>query len=110
MDIIKDGYRIPFRTVPPSCRFRNNFSALREHDFVSEAILELLQDHRVQELDVIPDVVNPLSVSVQACGRKRVILDLRHINLHVYKLKFKCEGLHTLEKFFPETILCFLLV
>ena len=49
---MKDGYRIPFRTLPPSCHFLNNFSAFRDRDFVvSEAISELLQDHRVEELD-----------------------------------------------------------
>ena len=88
--------------MPPSCRFRNNFSALREHNFVSEAILELLQDHRVEELDVVPDVVNPSSVSAQACARKRLFLDLRRINLHIYKSKFKCEGLHTIIEIFSR--------
>ena len=42
-----------------------------------------------------PDIVNPLSVSVQASGKKRLILNLRHNNFHTFKQKFKCEGLHT---------------
>ena len=69
--------------------------------------LELLQDHRVEELDVVPDVVNPLSVSVQACSKKRLILDLRHINLHIYKFKFKCEGLHTIREIFSRDYFVF---
>ena len=40
------------------------FSALREHDFVSEAIFEHFQDHCGEEPDVVPDVVNPLSISL----------------------------------------------
>ena len=32
-------------------------------------------------------IVNPLTVSVHADGKKRLILVLRHINLHVYKQK-----------------------
>ena len=49
---MKVGYRIPFRTVPPSCHFLNNFFAFRDRDFVvREAISELLQHHRVEELD-----------------------------------------------------------
>ena len=42
-----------------------------------------------------PDIVNPLSVSVQASGKKRLILNLRHNNFHTFKQQFKCERLHT---------------
>jgi len=71
--------------------FTNNASALTEADFVREAILDLLRDNRVEEIISPPDIVNLLTVSVQANGKKRLILDLRHINLHVYKQKFKCK-------------------
>ena len=47
----------------------------------------------IEELDEAPDIVNSLSVSTQSSGKKRLILDLRHINLHVYKQKFKYEDL-----------------
>ena len=36
-------------------------------------------------------VVNPLSVSVQSDGKKRLILDLRHVNFFVKKCKIKFE-------------------
>ena len=48
----------------PHRRFTNNASALKEADFVSEAILELLRDNRVEEIISPPDIVNPLTVSV----------------------------------------------
>ena len=38
-----------------------------------------------------PHVVNPLSVSVQANGKKRLILDLRHVNKYLFKRKVKHE-------------------
>ena len=38
--------------------------------------------------------MNPLSVSTQSPGKKRLILDLRHVNLYVYKQKLKCEDLN----------------
>ena len=44
-------------------------------------------------LNSVPEIVNPLSVSVQSSGKKRLILDVRHINLYVFKQKFKCEDL-----------------
>ena len=36
-------------------------------------------------------MVNPLTVSVPASGKKRLILDLREVNKHVWKEKVKYE-------------------
>ena len=102
LSIIRYGYKIPFISTPLPQHYPNNASAIKEVEFVGEAILELLRDNRVEELFSPPDIVNPLSVSVQTSGKKRLILDLRHINLHVYKQKFKCEGLHTIKNAFSE--------
>ena len=84
LDIINGGYKIPFITAPPPCKFRNIASPWKEPDFVTEAVLGLLHDNRVEELDAVPERINPLSISVQNTGKKR-ILDLRHINFHVFK-------------------------
>ena len=73
-------YRIPFHSTPPLSFLANNKSALAHSSFVEEAISELLLTNRVFETDVIPHNVNPLSVSVQSSGKKRLILDLRFIN------------------------------
>ena len=48
-----------------------------------------------------------LSVLVQSSGKKRLILDLRHINLHIYKQKFECEGLHTIKSAFVKNYFVF---
>ena len=53
--------------------------------------MELLHDNPVEEIISPPVIVNPLFVSVQPNGKKRFILDLRHINLHVYKQKFSAR-------------------
>ena len=102
LDVIKEGYKIPFISTPPPKHYSNNASALREADFVDQAIAELLSDNRVEELSSPPVILNPLTVSVQTNGKKRLILDLRHINLHVFKQKFKCEGLHTIRDVFSK--------
>ena len=36
-------------------------------------------------------MINPLSVSVQSCGKKRLILDLRYVNQHIFKQRIKFE-------------------
>ena len=48
-----------------------------------------------------PHVVNPLSVSVQSCGKKRLILDLRHVNKHIWKEKFKFEDIRNACVYLP---------
>ena len=65
----------------------NNLSAIKEKDFVSEAVLDLLKMNCIEELDEAPDILNPLSFSTQSSGKKRLILDLRHVILYVYKQK-----------------------
>ena len=78
-NIIKEGYKIPFITTPEKAIFKNNLSAQNNREFVDEALNELLATGRVVETTNIPHVVNPLSVSVQRNGKKRLILDLRHV-------------------------------
>ena len=107
LDIISDGNKIPFITTPPPVHLKNNGSALAHSGFVNDAILELLQDNRIEELITPPEIINPLSVSVQSSGKKRLILDLRRINLHVFKQKFKCEGLHTIRDIFSKDYFVF---
>ena len=93
LEVIREGYKIPFVSLPPPKHSVNNLSAIKEADFVCEAILDLLKMHCIEELSEVPNIVNPLSVSIQSSGKKRLILDLRHVNLFVYKQKFKCEDL-----------------
>lgn len=84
---------IPFITGAHKAFFSNNSSAIRHADFVSEAIQELTRSGCMTEVVIRPHMVNPLSVSIQSSGKKRLILDLRHVNNHVWKEKFKFEGI-----------------
>lgn len=80
LSIIRNGYRLPFVNFPESVILPNNRSARDHSSFVDEALLELLSSGRVIQVADAPFVVNPLSVSVQPSGKKRLILDLRHVN------------------------------
>lgn len=93
LETIEFGYKLPLLTTPPPRIFRNNKSALDERLFVEDAIHSLLVLNCIVELAESPGIINPLSVSKQKSGKKRLILDLRHINRHLYKSKFKCEDL-----------------
>ena len=71
--------------------FRNNQSALKNKDFVEESISELLKCGSIIDVEKPAEVIKPLSVSINSSGKKRLILDLRYVNGHVYKDKIKFE-------------------
>ena len=79
LQVIGNRYAIPFITFPSNAFFHNNHSALTHTDFVLEAIQQLILSGSVVQVSSPPRVVNPLSVSVQSCGKERLILDLRHV-------------------------------
>ena len=60
--------------------FRNNKSAFAHSNFVESAITEIISSGSVVECLSAPLVVNPLSVSIQSSGKKRLILDLTYLN------------------------------
>ncbi|MES9880156.1 MAG: reverse transcriptase domain-containing protein [Sedimenticola sp.] len=96
IDIIDNGYKIPFLECPPPNMLKNNASAFKHSVFVQEAITDLLNSGRIVELTTIPTVVNPLSVTENSSGKLRLILDLRYVNQFVWKHSFKFEDWRTL--------------
>ena len=72
--------KIPFFKTPKSASFRNNQSALKNKDFAEESIPELLKCGSIIEVEKPPEVINPLSVSINSLGKKRLILDFRYVN------------------------------
>jgi len=82
---------LPFLSLLVPAVFRHNRSSLAHAAFVEDAIRELVESYRVLEVNSPPLVVNPLTVSVQANGKKRLILDLRHVNTFFSKMRIKYE-------------------
>ena len=89
LSVIRESYKIAFYYTPTSVHLHNNNSALNYSDFVVSAITELLKVGSVVECSFPPVLVNPLSVSVQSNGKKRLILDLKHVNFKKSKIKFE---------------------
>ena len=54
LDVIENGYRIPFLDNPPGIFLNNNRSARDHGDFVTKAIMELLNTGRVKEVQTPP--------------------------------------------------------
>ena len=82
-DTIVFGYKIPFIYTPPVASFGNNRSAIQHSKFVEQAISDLLVAGSVVECGCAPTVVNPLSVSIQANGKKRLILSSTYGTNHL---------------------------
>ena len=91
LSIIENGYKLPFASSPEHIKLRNNKSARLHVDFVDQAIHELAVSGRICIVAEKPMVVNPLSVSIQPCGKKRLILDLRHVSNCLVKQRVKYE-------------------
>ena len=82
LNVIEDGYRIDFVTTPPPCHFKNNKSAMRNQDFVTQAVTELLELNVIEETECVPYFCSPLSVAEN--GKKlRLILALSILNEYI---------------------------
>ena len=98
LDVIENGYKLPFRTIPDKAEIKNNKSAKKNAQFVSDSIKELLESKRIVEVPFKPYVVNPLSVSSNE-GKHRLILDLRYVNDYLEKRKVKFEDWKTFQNY-----------
>ena len=99
IETIKDGYKLPLKETPIKTELRNNMSAIQNSDFVNEALKELIVSNSVIEVQNKPHVINPLSVSTNSSGKKRLILDLLYVNKHLWKQSVKFEDWKTFQNY-----------
>ena len=60
---------------------------------MDQAVVELLADGQLREVDDQPLVCNPLSMDESSTGKKRLILNRRHVNRLLHKQGFEHEDL-----------------
>ena len=102
LNVISQGYKIPFFQLPTPFYKVNNASACSNNSFVTIALNELLSLDLIEKIFCAPDIINPLSVSTQRSGKQRLILDLRHVNTFIFKQKFKWEDLSVATQVFDK--------
>ena len=105
INVIENGYSIPFIQQPPSMFYGNNQSAVRNTDFVTDKIAELLQTKCIVKVPSKPFIVSPLSVA-QNRTKKRLILDLSVLNKYVKKDKIKFEDWKIALQYFQKDSFC----
>ena len=89
LDMLKQGYVLPFTSVPTPYFRPNQHSAHAEAEFVDNAVAELVAGGYVKK----PIVCSPLSVVANGVGKKRLVVNLRHVNRYLMVQKFKYEDL-----------------
>ena len=98
METIEEGYKIPFRYNPPPLEFKNNKSAFQDKSFVEKTVEELLREGKIYEVRK-PFATNPLSVSEDPSGKKRLILDVSYLKQFLWKEKIKFDDWKVFEDF-----------
>ena len=91
LSVINEGYKLPLLTIPESCILGNY--AIDNARFVPKALEDLIAANCISIAYSQPWVVNPLTASVRAEGKKRLVLD---------KHKFKCEDISTAQELLGE--------
>ena len=90
---IVSGFPLPFAGAPPAPRsFENQPSAFEHAEFVDEAIASLIASDAAGVVPYTPTVVSPLGVvAKKSSGKLRLIINMRYLNSHLEKRKFKFE-------------------
>lgn len=101
LDIVKNGYKIPFLADPPSFYAANNKSSLQHPQFVEQSISKLLSDECISAVDYPPYCINPLTVT-ERNSKLRLVLDLRHVNTYIDPPKFKYENLKKVSELYEK--------
>ena len=100
--IVAHGYTIPLKWLPKPICLQNNVSSRNESTFVRQSIDKLVLKNAVMQVQTPPRVVNPLTVAIKD-GKKRLVLDLQHMNKAVLQQKCKIEAAETLAQYLPSS-------
>ena len=94
LNSIRDGYVLLLFSAPTPYIRHNHSSALEKKDSVTEAVLDLLANNCIIKVSEKPFICSPLSV-VDGPSKKRLVINLRHLNSFLWKQRFKYEDLRT---------------
>ena len=100
LNVLRQGYLIPFVETPPPFYAKNNMSAMRHASFVRKEITKLLKNGLIEELPGPSHCCNPLTVSDK--GKLRLVLDLRHVNQYILLKKFRYGDLRHVAELFEQ--------
>jgi len=100
LNLLEKGYKIPFKSTPPTYEEQNNATARAEPDIVAKIVLQMIEEGIVDKVTVKPHCVSPLGLVKKnledGTVKYRLVFDAsRCVNLH---LEEKHVSLMHLEK------------
>jgi hypothetical protein len=107
LETLKKGYVIPFLENPVKMFKKNNRSAMKNAEFVDQAVTEFIFSGCAIEVPFQPYIVNPLSAATHKSGKKRLILDLSILDLSIKKEKVKFEDWKIAVQYFERDTFMF---
>ena len=102
LNTIESGYVLPLKSEPTEYHRENQVSALRNNDFVQQCIQELTDTGCIEVVAEAPFVCSPLSVVENSVGKKRLVINLRHLNRFLWKQRFRYEDLRVAMTLFEK--------
>ena len=102
LDTVRNGYIIPFYLLPTPYSRPNQRTALLEREFVNGSVWELQKGGYIEVAKETPVVCSPLSVVRNGVGKKRLVVNQRHVNGFLWKQKFKYEDLRVAMAMFEK--------
>ena len=96
LDVLRDGYSLPFMSLLQEAFFNNHGSIAEEQEFVCHVVATLLAPGAMTEVrreDLM--VCNPLGVVKNSTCKAQLIVDLGYVNLPPRSHKFKYEDIRT---------------
>ena len=98
INVINEGYKLPLKNIPKDVFLDNNKTVKDNDVFVMDEIQNLSAKGCISEVFSKPHVGNPLTVAHNKNGKKKLVLDCRHVNPHLFQFKFKYEDSSTARK------------
>ena len=102
LNTIESGYVLPLKSEPTEYHRGNQVSALRNDVFVQQCIQELTDTGCIDVVAEAPIICSPLSVVENSVGRKRLVINLGHLNRFLWKQRFKYEDLRVAMTLFEK--------
>ena len=93
LSVIEHGYVLPLLAEPTPRICRSHHSAYADAEFVRDTVTELLDSGCIVQVEATPHISSPLSVVTNERGKKRLVINSRHLNRFLWKKKFKYEDL-----------------
>ena len=90
---------MPFLETPDTARFSNNKSAINNSNFTENSIKKMLATGIILEPDQPLRVVNFLSMSINSSKKRHLILDMRHVNMYLYKDRIEFDDWKCFENY-----------